>query len=81
MCSSGMCGWEDYHGNCNFPVDKYVRAVYKHPICEIAECKEHDEYLKGDVYAQVRQNITDILGRSKLYDKRINKINKIRQRM
>lgn len=79
MCYSGICRWENHSGDCIFPTNKYVRAKYKYPLCELPTCKEEDEYFKSDGYKLVIDDIYDIIKRSKLYDERINKIKKIRQ--
>jgi hypothetical protein len=48
MCYSGRCMWEDYMGDCNFPLCiKEVRDKYPHRLCGIdIQCEEEQELLE-----------------------------------
>jgi hypothetical protein len=54
MCYSGKCRWEDYTGDCRFPM--YVKVIsvkYKHPNCNIniqsVEEQQHVDEINDDV--------------------------------
>ena len=81
MCYSGMCGWEDRTGNCRFPSNKFVRAVYKHPICEIPTCKEEEDYFNSIEFRNTKDDINALIEQSKVYELRLKKVKKIRERL
>lgn len=51
MCYSGICYWEDYEGNCRFPLDNQIIAKkYPHRLCGIGiTSKEEEEHYNQEL--------------------------------
>lgn len=62
MCYSGRCIWEDFMGNCRFPIHvKEVIEKYKYPNCGMdVQSPEEQEYVN-----EIDKDIKAILERNK----------------
>jgi hypothetical protein len=51
MCYSGKCWWEDHMGDCRLwsHIQKKVKEKFGIEwLCELPECKEHEDYIHNN---------------------------------
>lgn len=61
MCYSGRCIWEDFMGDCRFPMYiKEVREKYKYPNCGMnVQCEEEQVLIDN-----INKDIKNIINKS-----------------
>ena len=64
MCYSGRCIWEDFMGDCRFPMNKEVRDKYPFPLCSMTVESKEEQELLDEQYEDIRNILNGIRNKS-----------------